>query len=155
MTTRQSFLILLLLFGLWIAWPQLNYMDVLAQGDHGRDLYSIQLTSEGKLPYRDFQTHNGPLMFFYYDLFFKLFGVSIQSVLFGQHLLIILIGIVIYLIGIQFMPPVLSFNAALWYWVFRGKEFYYTFNHHGAALMMALVLLCLAHYIKSPQIRFT
>ena len=155
MSAKNICLLITFLLGIVIAVPQLDYQEVLAQGDHGRDLYSYQLAAEGKLPYRDFQSSNGPLMFYYYALFYKFFGVSIQSALLGQHLIILLIGLVIFYTGTIFYSPILSLNCALWYWVFRGKEFYYTYNHHGATLMMALVILSLFQYFNTQRKAYT
>lgn len=146
------FLFLSVVIGIIILKPSLNFQPYLAQGDHGRDLYAFKKTMEGALPYRDYSWPFGPLMPYYYAIFYKLFGTSVQSVLLGQNLLILLSGIFIYLICLVFIPPVLSFIAALWYWGFRGTEFFYTYTHNGGILTLLIVVYCLVQYIKEPRL---
>ena len=90
-----KFLTLLLVFlaGILITAPYVNYQDFLSQGDHGRDLYAAQAVYRGELPYRDFWWVYGPLMPYYYGLFFKIFGVHISSMILGKLILRILGGI--------------------------------------------------------------
>jgi hypothetical protein len=132
-------------------WPLHNFQHYLAQGDHGRDLYCFKKVMEGSLPYRDFSWLFGPLMPYYYSLFYLIGGVSIQSVLLGQILLILLAGIFIYLTCCVFLPPAISFVCAFWYWSFRGTEFFYTYNHIGGLLALLITLYCLFEYIKNNR----
>jgi hypothetical protein len=80
---RMFFLALVVLAGIVILYPHLNYQFYLSQGDHGRDLYSFKKTFEGGIPYKDYDSQNGPLMPYYYSLFFRFFGVSVQTTLLG------------------------------------------------------------------------
>ena len=146
---RIFFLCLTILAGLFALSPLKNYQTFLSQGDHGRDLYCFKLTMEGAVPYRDYFWLFGPLMPYYYVVFYKLFGVSIQSVLLGQNILILLIGIVIYWSCALFLSPALSFVCATWYWALRDMEFFYTYNHTGGILMLVLTLYFLFQYIKT------
>ena len=91
------FLLFTIIAGILILWPLLNFQNYISTGDHGRDLYCFQQTMEGALPYKDYSWLYGPLMPYYYSIFFHLGGISIQSVLLGQFLLIILTGIFIFL----------------------------------------------------------
>jgi len=90
------FLVLTLWAGLFVIVPTLDYEPILTQGDHGRDLYCFKKTFEGATPYRDYWWQYGPLMPYYYSVFFKIFGVSIQSVLIGRAVLVFLSGMGIY-----------------------------------------------------------
>src|SRR5271154_7486888 len=93
--SKTLILLLVLLAGIFITAPYSNFQDYLSQGDHGRDLYAAQAVYRGELPYRNFWWVYGPLMPYYYGLFFKVFGVQISSVLLGKLLLRILGGILI------------------------------------------------------------
>ena len=42
LTTKILFLVLTILATILFIWPELNFQDVLAQGDHGRDLYAFE-----------------------------------------------------------------------------------------------------------------
>ena len=149
---KTIFLLLTILAGIYVLWPLHNFQNYLAQGDHGRDLYCFKRAMEGAIPYRDFSWLFGPLMPYYYSIFYYFAGVSIQSVLFGQILLILLTGIFIYLTCSVFLPPSVSFAGALWYWGFRGMEFFYTYNHIGGLLAMIATLYCLFRYIRDNQL---
>ncbi len=149
---RLAFLILTILTGMIIFYPYLNYHDFLSQGDHGRELYSIKKVYEGAMPYKDFTLFNGPLMLYYYSAFFHIFGVSIQSVLLGYNTLIVLTGVMVYLAASIFLSPPLSFLCALWYWTFRGIEFFYSYNHIGALFLTLLVIYVLFLHIRSPKV---
>src|SRR3989338_7336345 len=120
MNKKALFLLFVFVSGVAIYYPQLDFHFWLSQGDHGRDLYSFKKTFEGALPYRDYLSQNGPLMPYYYALFYRIFGVNIQSVLIGYNLLVILSGMMIFLICSVFMSPTLSLAGSLWYWAFRG-----------------------------------
>ncbi|MEI8345735.1 MAG: hypothetical protein WCG06_06660, partial [Candidatus Omnitrophota bacterium] len=116
--------------GIFIAWPARNYLPALATGDHGRDLLAYQSTASGKIPYRDYYWNFGPLMPYYYGLFFKLFGVKITSILLGKILMDLLAGIALYLGLAAFIGLPFAFLAAVWFWVYN-PGFHYTFNHAG------------------------
>ncbi len=146
-SVRIIFLILTITAGIAIFSPCVNYHNFLSQGDHGRELYSIKMVYEGALPYRDFTLFNGPLMLYYYSAFFHIFGVSIQSVLLAQTMIIIFVGVMMYLIASIFISPAMSFLCTLWYWAFRGIEFFYSYNHIGAIFFMLLAVYFLCQYI--------
>jgi len=149
---KALFLLLTIVAGIIILWPLHNFQYYLAQGDHGRDLYCFKKTMEGALPYRDYSWLFGPLMPYYYSIFYFFGGVSIQSVLLGQGLLILLAGIFVYLTCAVFLPPALSFVCALWYWGFRGAEFFHTYNHIGGLLALLITLYCLFQYIHKNRL---
>jgi len=137
-----------------ILYPHLNYQPYLAQGDHGRDLYSYKLTYEGGVPYRDYFSQNGPLMPYFYSLFYRLFDVSISSTLLGYYFCVLLAGVLIYLICSLYLDPVISLCASLWYWAFRGAEFFYTYNHIGGVVMMLTAVYCLVRFIRDSNDKF-
>ena len=68
---KYVFFLLTLIGGILIYFPAHNYQPLLAQGDHGRDLYAFDQTIHGAKPYRDYWWVYGPLMPYYYALFFK------------------------------------------------------------------------------------
>lgn len=148
---KPLFLFLTAVIGVWILWPLNNFQFFLAQGDHGRELYGFKKTMEGALPYRDYSWLYGPLMPYYYSAFYHMFGVSIQSVLLGQNLLIWSSGILIYLSCAIFISPAMSFAAAIWYWAFRGAEFFYAYNHSGGVLAFLSTIYFLFRYIRQPK----
>jgi len=151
---RLLFLLLTLITGIVVLFPYLNFQLHLSPGDHGRDLYSFKKTFEGALLYRDYRSQNGPLMPYYYSLFYRLFGVSVQSTLWGYNLLILLTGILLYGAGTTFLSPGMAYLATLWYWAFCTNEFYYTFNHNGAVFFIIAVVFCLLRYIKAPRRKY-
>ncbi len=131
-----------------------NFQYALSQGDHGRDLYAFKRVLDGAVPYRDFSWLFGPLMAYYYALFFKVFGVSVQSVILGQDILIILTGIGLFLACTRFLTPAFSFLCAFWYWALRGDEFFYTYNHSGGLLCQVMMVYALFSYIKTARLRY-
>ncbi|MBF0521581.1 MAG: hypothetical protein HQL24_00840 [Candidatus Omnitrophica bacterium] len=145
------FFVLTLLSGLWILSSFSDFQYYLAQGDHGQHLYSTKMAFDGHKPYRDFFWWYSPLMLYYYSFFYYFFGVTIQSILLGQNILLLLSGIFIYLASSVFISPVLSFMCALWYWTQRGMDFAYTFNHPGGVLLLTIILYCLFEYFKKPR----
>ena len=104
-------------------WPDLNYQDQLAQGDHGRDLYAFDVVTHGQLPYKDFWWVYGPLMPYYYGFFFKVLGVHITSILMGRALLVILCAVFFYLSASCIMIPGLAFLGASWFTETRMEFF--------------------------------
>jgi hypothetical protein len=132
--------------------PYVNYQDYLSQGDHGRDLYAAQAVYRGELPYKDFWWVYGPLMPYYYGLFFKIFGVQISSMILGKLLLRILGGILICLAMMEVSSEIAAFFCACWFMLFQ-QDFFFTYNHLGGVVMILGVAFCLLSYIKknSPQ----
>src|SRR5580704_3994959 len=93
--SKAFILLLVLVVGILITAPYANYQDFLSQGDHGRDLYAAQAVYRGELPYKDFWWVYGPLMPYYYGLFFKIFGTHISSMILGKLILRITGGVLI------------------------------------------------------------
>src|SRR5262249_18852240 len=135
------FLGLTILCGIWINLPYHNFQDFLAQGDHGRDLYAAQAVLRGEAPYRDFWRVYGPLMPYYYGLFFKIFGVQIPSVLLGKIVVNIASAVFMFLAFSRVFPAAAAFIAASWLAVYH-QDFFFTYNHAGgiAAMLAALWL---------------
>ncbi|MFA5059438.1 MAG: hypothetical protein WC676_02300 [Candidatus Omnitrophota bacterium] len=145
------FFVLTLLAGIYIFWPANDFQLYLAQGDHGRDLYSFKKTFEGAVPHRDFSTSNGPLMLYYYSFFYKIFGVSIQSTILGYNILVILAGILIYFCGLILVSAPFAFLCALWYWTSRTGEFFYTYNHIGAIALVLTMVYFILKYLRNSN----
>ena len=135
------------------AWPELNFQDLLSQGDHGRDLYAFDAVTHGKLPYKDFWWVYGPLMPYYYGLFFKVFGVHITSVLLGRAILVVACSTFFYLAAACLMSPGLAFLASAWFTQGR-QEFFFTYNHIGGIVAELVIGWCLLSYIKDASMRY-
>ena len=151
--SKTIFLLLTILMAAVFVWPELNFQDLLSQGDHGRDLYAFNAVTHGKLPYKDFWWVYGPLMPYYYGLFFKIFGVHITSVLLGRALLGIACSIFLYLSAACIMSPGLAFLAATWFTQSR-QEFFFTYNHIGGIAAELIICWCLLSYIRGESIRY-
>src|ERR1039457_2107636 len=146
MNKKIIFLGLTILVSAIFVWPELNYQDKLSQGDHGRDLYAFDAVTHGKLPYKDFWWVYGPIMPYYYGLFFKIFGVHITSVLLGRALLVIICSVLMYFSAACLMSPGLAFLAATWFTQSR-QEFFFTYNHIAGIAAELLICWCLLAYI--------
>jgi hypothetical protein len=143
-------LLLVLGSGIIITAPHANYQDYLSQGDHGRDLYAAQAVYRGELPYKDFWWVYGPLMPYYYGLFFKIFGTKISSMILGKLILRVLGGILICLGLMEVSSTTAAFLCACWFMLFQ-QDFFFTYNHAGGIVMVLGVVFCLLSYIKKSS----
>jgi len=155
MTNRWRFfyLSIVLLMGVIINIPELDFQSGIAQGDHGRELYAFKAVIDGERPYRDFWWPYGPLMPYYYSVFLKCLGVSIQSVMAGRMLLILLSGIFFFLALSCFIPILPASVGTVWFFLFN-PHFTHTYNHVGAVSLMPIVIYLLFLYIKAPHIKY-
>jgi len=144
---KTIFLLLTILMSALYIWPELNYQDLLSQGDHGRDLYAFDAVTHGKLPYKDFWWVYGPIMPYYYGLFFKVFGVHITSVLLGRALIVVTCSAFFYLSAACLMSPLLAFIASAWFTQGR-QEFFFTYNHVGGIAAELIICWCLLSYLR-------
>ena len=151
--SKTVFLILTILMSAVFVWPELNFQDLLSQGDHGRDLYAFDAVTHGQLPYKDFWWVYGPIMPYYYGLFFKIFGVHITSVLLGRAFLVVLCSVFFYLSAACLMSPGLAFLASAWFTQSR-QEFFFTYNHIGGIVMELIIAFYLLSYIRQTSMRF-
>ena len=149
---KTLFLVLTILMSAVFVWPELNFQDHIAQGDHGRDLYAFDAVMHGKLPYKDFWWVYGPLMPYYYGLFFKIFGVHITSVLLGRALWVMGGSVFMYLAATCIMSPWLAFLASAWFTQSR-QEFFFTYNHVSGITAELLICWCLLSYIRKGSMR--
>ncbi len=148
---KNIFLALTFLLGVVVLYPSLDYQPLLAQGDHGRDLYAAQVSMNGQIPYKDYFWSYGPIMPYYYASWFKLLGTHIQAVLTGQTFLFLIAGTLIYLILTNTTVSYgLSLIGALWFWVFF-PGFFYTYNHIGGVVLLLILLYLLILYLKHPK----
>jgi len=147
------FLLLTILSTLIFVWPELNFQDQLAQGDHGRDLYAFEVVYKGQLPYKDFWWVYGPIMPYYYGLFYKVFGVHITSVLLGRALLLIGCAALFYLSCAVIMTPGLAFLGAVWF-IEGRQEFTCTYNHIGGTLASLVIMYALLSYVRLGSARY-
>jgi hypothetical protein len=145
--SKSLTLFLVLLAGIIITAPYVNFQEFLSQGDHGRDLYAAQAVYRGELPYKDFWWVYGPLMPYYYGLFFKFFGVKISSMILGKLALRILGGLLICLGLMEIASTTAAFLCACWFMLFQ-QDFFFTYNHIGGVAMIMGVVFCLLAYIQ-------
>ncbi|MBU0467579.1 MAG: glycosyltransferase family 39 protein [Candidatus Omnitrophica bacterium] len=148
--SKTLLMILTILTGLFVFYPQLDYIPYISQGDHGRDLYAFSRAYEGDVPYQDYWWVYGPLMPYYYGSFFKALGVTIPSLMVGKLLLIIISGVFIYLSLSLYAKPSISFLAAAWYFL-TYQDFFFTFNHAGGVAAIIVTTYCLLLYLKDQK----
>ncbi len=152
---NQSFFIFLFLTiigGAVIFSPYSNFQNLLAQGDHGRELYAAQAVWRGEIPYKDFWWNYGPLMPYYYGAFFKVFGVQITSVLLGKMFLNIACGIFCFLAVSEIFVPAAAFATSLCLMCFQ-TDFNFTYNHVGGITLILAVIWMHFAYIRHSRIR--
>ena len=148
---KWLFFLLTLLAGIYILYPFHDFQYYMSTGDHGRELYSYKKAMDGAIPYQDYSWLYGPFLLYYYALCYKIFGLSVQSVLLGQNLLILAVGLFVYLIASLFMAPSLSLACALWYWTYRGTEFFYSYHNIGGVLAILVTLFFTFRYLKTTR----
>ncbi len=149
---RILYLLITLAFGVILLWPGWDSVSVIAQGDHGRDLYAAEQTLHGARPYRDYWWVYGPIMPAYYALWFEALGVKIASVLIGRLFLNLLSGVFIYMAISLAAPPCMALVAAVWFWLYQ-PEFFYTFNHAGGLTCATAALWALVSYVMHRRPR--
>jgi len=147
---KVLFACLIVLFGVLIYLPSFNVLPYLVQGDLGRDLYAYQRTLSGELPYRDYYYTYGPLMHYYYALFFKFFGVTVPSILLGKALLQVLSSLAVYFILVRWVEPVMAMLAGCWLCAF-SPNFLYTFNNIGAVFFLLVQIYLLLRYLEDRR----
>ncbi len=132
-----------------IYYPSIDYQIQLSQGDHGLNLYAAEAVLRGEIPYKDFHWFYGPLMPYYYAVFFALFGTSIKSLLIGKAVLMIASSGLIFLTLRLICSVSIALLGALFFFFFQN-DFFYTYDHIGGiALNLATVyFLCLFLKIK-------
>ncbi len=150
--SHKTYLFILLFLGIAILKPFTGFLLFLSQGDHGLILYAVQAVLKGAVPYQDFSWNYGPLMIYYYAPFMKVFGATIQSVLLGKALLILLAGLLFYGNLSVWVPRWFSALGTVWFWIFF-KDFPYTFNHTGGIPVLLLISFCTLQYIKFSNSR--
>jgi hypothetical protein len=151
--SKIFFLCLTVLASILFVWPELNFQDVLAQGDHGRDLYAFEVVYKHQLPYKDFWWVYGPIMPYYYGLFYKIFGLHISSILIGRAFLLLACSVFFYLSCAVLMPPSLACLASLWFLEGR-QEFICTYNHLGGTLASLVIIYALFSYIYRGSMKY-
>jgi hypothetical protein len=145
-------LLLVLIAGIIITAPYANFQDYLSQGDHGRDLYAAQAVYRGELPYKDFWWVYGPLMPYYYGLFFKIFGTKISSMILGKLILRVMGGVLICLAMMEVSSEIAAFCCGCWFMLFH-QDFFFTYNHLGGIVMVVGVVFCLLSYIRQHALK--
>ncbi|MBL8012807.1 MAG: hypothetical protein JNN05_03060 [Candidatus Omnitrophica bacterium] len=147
---RYIFLLMTIAVGILILWPGLNFQDLLSTGDHGRDLEASQEVLRGKIVYQDYWWVYGPLMPYYYAVFYKLFGASIHSILIGKFFIKLAAGIFCFLAVASLYSPLTAMMTALWFWTF-DQDFFFTYSHIGGILMVTAVVWCLLRYVHKQN----
>ena len=138
------------LSGCLLLYFYIDYQTFLSQGDHGRDLYAFAATLRGEAPYRDYWWVYGPLMPYYYALFFKFLGIQVTSILVGKALLILISGVLFFLTLSTIIPFPFAYAGALWFWTFN-PDFFFTYNHAGGITAILAIIYTLFLYLKDPR----
>ena len=145
--SRFWFFSLLLTYSFfWI--PAIHIFPSLSPGDMGRDLYQYQRTLEGELPFRDYWTQYGPLMFFYYAFWFLVGGVNLMSARIALGVIYLLTAVSAYLALRLFVSPAVAFLSSL---AFLNLDMTWTFNHIGALPLMLLSIFCLWKFFLTQR----
>ncbi len=150
---KHIFLFFTIILGIFLLHQVSDYQIFLSQGDHGRDLYCFQKTLEGQKPYQDYWWVYGPAMPYYYSFFYKIFGISIKSVILGKHFLVILSAVFFYLTLCLFASPILAFLGTGWFYLFH-PDFFYTYNHIGGIAVIFLLAYLISLYLKDQKVRY-
>ncbi len=148
--TKWAYLLATLAVGIILLLPMTNFQDWLSTGDHGRDLDAFEQALNGKILYQDYWWVYGPVMPYYYALFYKILGIKIQSILIGKFLMKLTAGALCYLAVSTLFTPLTGFMAALWFWGFQ-QDFFFTYNHIGGIAVEMGIIWCLMAYIKNPR----
>ena len=151
-STKFSTLSLVLLVGILINVPYANFQNFLSQGDHGLNLYAFQAVYKGDFPYKDFYWQYGPLMPYYYCLFFKFFGVQLSSVILGKLILKVLAGLLVCLAMMEVSSEAIACLCACWFMLF-AQDFFYNYNHIGGLVMVLGAVFCLLSYIRNNSLK--
>lgn len=148
---KWIYLLLTVAVGVILLWPGLNFQDWLSTGDHGRDLDAAEQVLRGKTVYRDYWWVYGPVMPYYYAIFYKIFGIKIQSILIGKFVIKIGAGLLCFFAVSTLFRPLTAMMATLWFWTFQ-QDFFFTYSHIGGILLVMAVIWCLMHYIRDQKI---
>ena len=146
----KLFYLCLFSLGCFLLIHHLYFQHTMSTGDHGNNLYCFLLTAEGSHPYKDYSWYYGPLMPYYYALFYILFGVSIKSVLLGETLLKVVTGLFFFGIMRRFTKPMWSLLATICFWV-GYPYFLHTYSHTGAILLSMGILYYLIQWINEER----
>ncbi len=150
--SKKIFLLLTVLVAIIIGWPHLSSYSALSVGDHGRDFYAFEQVFKGQLVYKDIWWVYGPLMPYYYGLFYLLFGVKMTSILLGKFILNILCGVLFYLSARVVMPAFWAFLAACFF-LHSQQDFFFTFNHIGGIVCELAVFWFILKYLYENTIK--
>lgn len=149
---NQIFFFLTLFAGIFILYPFIDFQAAMATGDHGRDLYAAQVTLKGHRPYRDYWWVYGPLMPYYYALFFKFLGIHVPALLTGKALLSLVSALLIYgTLTTLSVSSALAFIGALWFLVFP-PEFFITYNHIGGLTILLVLTFLIFQYFARRSV---
>lgn len=135
----------------YILCPFADYYPWIAQGDHGNQLLVFWQTLNGVLPYHGTWYTYGPLMPYYYALSFQLFGISLKSILWAE-LVIKATTVLVFFFSVKTIlrSGIWAFLAAAWFFLF-ASNFNVSFNHSGALLILATILLLTHLYIDTNK----
>ena len=150
--SKRIFLILVILAAVIFGIPHLNFQESLSQGDIGRDLYTFEQVMHGKMVYKDIWWVYGPLMPYYYGLFYLIFGFKVSSILLGKLVLNILGGVFFFLASSVVTPAFWAFLAACFF-LHTQQEFFFTYNHLGGLVLIQAVLWLILKYLYEEELR--
>ena len=142
----------LLGLALWFGLPRFGCgLDL---GDEGNLAYGAVRVLQGQIPHHDFVSIQPPLAYYTVAAVFKLSGTSLWSLHTFGFCVSLLIPILVYLVGREFLSPGLALSAAL-----PSICLGISFTHfvpfavwQGAALSLGAVFCCLRATMPGPSI---
>jgi hypothetical protein len=149
-----------LVFATLTAWTWRKWPDILI--DFGRELYVPWQLLEGKVLYRDLAYLNGPFSPYLNALWFKIFGVSLTTIIFCNFIIIVFITIIIYFFVRQFSDRFTATLASIFFlcaFAFGQLAFVGNYNYvcpyshemtHGILLSFLLIIF-LSASINRPR----
>ena len=105
---------------------------------------------DGARPYQDYWWPYGPLTPYYYSVFFRIFGVSITSVMIAKIFFVLIAGAFFFLALSCFTPALTALTGTIWFYIFN-PDFTHTYNHIAATSLFMPVMYSLFLYIKNQK----
>ena len=154
-TDRLAFLLLPTAFVALVAWSWRKWPDVLV--DFGRELYVPWQLANGKLLYTDIAYFNGPLSPWINSILFRMFGVSLLTLVTANLLVLAIVAGMLYYLVREISRPFTATVATLVFltvfsvgqYMGQGNYNFVTpYSHemtHGTAFSLAALVLLSVH----------
>ncbi|MBV8550491.1 MAG: hypothetical protein JOY54_04270 [Acidobacteriaceae bacterium] len=120
-------------------------------GDEGTFAYGAVRVTEGQVPLRDFFEVNGPGVFYWLALFFKMFGATVSTTRVSLAFTTILIALVTYFLTRRLNTRYASLPAALVLATGFGPAWPAISHHHDSNLFALLAFAALLHWLDTGR----